>query len=442
MKLSRKLPVLAAAVALTAVGATAAMAMEHQFNGAFTTYYDLSNFNAAGEIKKDAPTANYFEQRARLGYSAKASNDLKLVTMFEIDYGNWGNSSYDGPGGRNQGGALGADTVNIETKSIYLDWSIPSANLNAKVGMQPYDDSFKGIFVGADMPGILLTHSYSKASASAGFFRWNDTGATLGKNTRDMFVIDGKYSLTKETQLGAAYYFVNSDVKLTAPTPSGSPQNFATEDVKVHMLGVNASTKIGAVAIDGFLAYQFGKDDIAKNDRSAFAGNVGANLPIGKGAARTEFLYVSGDKDNSSRHSFYTPYSQKFAQFKLAESGFYNNEMVILGRDKNAMTNDNSIVFDVNNNNQGVIFGSVGYDYPLSSKLNGSVNAGFAAVAKDNSAGHKSNYLGTEANAELVYSFTENLKMSTRAAYVVLGDYFASNVDDPYDFKLLLKYNF
>jgi hypothetical protein len=435
MKLSRKLPVLAAALALTTVGATAAMAMEHQFNGAFTTYYDLSNFSASGAIQKDAPTSNYFEQRARLGYSAKASNDLKLVTMFEIDYGFWGNSSYDGPGGRNQGGAIGADTVNIETKSIYLNWSIPSANLNAKIGMQPYDDSFKGIFVGADMPGILLTHSYANASASAGFFRWNDTGATLGKNTRDMFVLDGKYNLTKETQLGAAYYFVNSDnislINLTAP-----------EDVTVHMLGVNGSTKVGAVAIDGFLAYQFGKDNFNNNNRSAFAGNVGANVPVGKGTARTEFLYVSGDKDNSSRHSFYTPYSQKFAQFKLAESGFYNNEMVILGRDKNAMTNDNSIVFDANNNNQGVIFGSVGYDYPLSSKLNGSVNAGFAAVAKENSGSHKSSYLGTEANAELVYSFTDNLKMSTRAAYVVLGDYFTSNVDDPYDFKLLLKYNF
>ena len=30
-------------------------------------------------------TNNYFEQRARLFYTAKASDDLKLVTGFEID---------------------------------------------------------------------------------------------------------------------------------------------------------------------------------------------------------------------------------------------------------------------------------------------------------------------------------------------------------------------
>jgi len=435
MKFSRKLPVLAAAVALTAVGATSAMAFEHQFTGAFTTYFDLSNYNPSGVIRDDAPTANYFEQRVRLGYTGKASNDLKLVTMFELDYSFWGNSAYDNPGGRGQGGALGSDTVNIETKSLYLDWSIPTHKLNAKIGMQPYDDAFKGIFVGADMAGILLNHSYTNASATAGFFRWDDTGDTAGKSTRDMFVLDGKYNLNGKTTVGAAYYFVNSDnVDMTnVITP---------EDLTVHMLGVNGSTKIGALALDGFLAYQFGEDNVTDTDRSAFAGNVGVRMPLGKGTGRSEFLYVSGDENNGSQHSFYTPYSKKFAQFKLAESGFYNNEMVILGRDKNAMTNDNSIVYDANNNNQGVIFGSLGYDYPLTSKLNGSVNAGFAAVAEDNTAGHDSDYLGTEFNGELIYSVTENLNLSARAAYVVLGDYYTSENDDPYDVKLLVKYNF
>jgi len=181
MKLRRKLPAVAAAVALTAVGATSALAIEHQFGGAFTTYWDLSNYNPSGVIQKDAPTANYFEQRVRLGYTGKASNDLKLVTMFEFDYSFWGNNSYDNGGpGRGKGGALGADTGNLETKSLYLDWNIPSQKLNAKIGMQPFDDAFKGIFVGADMAGILLNHSYTNATATAGFFRWDDSGEDDG----------------------------------------------------------------------------------------------------------------------------------------------------------------------------------------------------------------------------------------------------------------------
>lgn len=435
MKVSKK-SVAAAVGALVVLGASSAMALENQFSGAFVTYFDYSNFNAAGAIKKDASVANYFESRVRLGYTAKVSNELKLVTKFELDYGFWGNSSYDGPGGRNQGGAIGADTVNMETKNLYLDWTIPSAHLNTKIGMQGYDDAFKGIFVGADMAGILLTHSYTNATAAAGFFRWNDTGATLGKHTRDMFVLDGKYNLNKDTQLGAAYYYVNSDG--IALTNLVDP-----EDLEVHMLGVNAATKFGPLALDGFVAVQSGKDHFNSNDRTALAGNVGANLAVGKGALRSEFLYVSGDKDGGSRHSFYTPYSQQFAQYGLAESGFYNNEMVILGRDKNAMTNDNAIVYDVNNYNQGVIFASVGFDYPLTENLSGSVNAGFAAVDRKNTPNHDSSYLGTEVNAELGYKVTDNLNLSCRAAYVALGDYFkAADADDPYDVKLLVKYSF
>ncbi len=421
---------------LAAAAAAPALALENQFRGAFTTYFDVSNYNAAGELKKDAKTANYFEQRIRLGYTAKANEELKLVTTLEFDYSNWGNSSYDNPGGRNQGGALGADTVNVELKTAYLDWKIPDAKLNAKIGMQPYGDAFKGIFVSADMAGILLTREYAQATASAGFFRWDDTSTTtLGKDTRDMFVLDGKYNFNKDTKLGAAYYLVNStNVAMT---------NALTEDLTVHMLGVNAETRIGAVSVDGFLAYQFGTDNIANKDRSAFAGNVGASMKLYKGTARTELLYVTGDKNNSSENSFYTPASKKFTQFNYTESGFYNNEMVILSRDKNAMTNDNAIVSNVNNRNQGVVFGSVGYDYPFTDKISGSTNAGFAAVAKDNSGVHESNYLGTEVNAELNYKYSDYINLSARAGYVVLGDYYkGTGNDNPYDAKLIVKYTF
>ena len=130
--------------------------------------------------------------------------------------------------------------------------------------------------------------------------------------------------------------------------------------------------------------------------------------------------------------------------------------MVILGRDKNAYTTDNSIIFNSNNKDQGSIGGYIGYDLPINAKLTTAFNAGFASVAKENSnkplnrgtgSANKSNYLGTEVNAEATYQLMDNLSFSTRAAYVVLGDYYknvASNGTpvNPYDFKLIAKYTF
>jgi len=459
MKISK---VKAALITLGLVTAAAApaMALENQFSGSFASFYDISNFSAVGNdgsssnfvgLKKDAPTENYFVQRARLGYTAKASEVVKLVTKFELDYSYWGNSSYTV--GRNSGGALGADSVNIETKNIYLDLNFPKL-VNAKIGMQGYSDAFKGIIFDADMAGILLSHEYDKASIAAGFFRFSDPNTfTIGRNTNDMFALDAKYSLTKVVKLGAAYYyFADNRTNGSTTTPSapaigqtadGSPiystaTTFTTtknpeNDVKVHVVGLNLEAPVGPLTLTGFALTQFG--DLSSTQKAkGYALNLGAKVPLAGGTARSEFLYVSGGKD-----AFYIPKSVAGAE----GGGFYDAEMIMLNRDKNATTIDTAIVYDPNNFNQGLIMGSLGYDYAFTPKLSSSVNAGFAAVAKSTGK-NKSDYLGTEVNVEANYAFTENVSAGVRAGYVMLGDYFKENpsFDNPYDAKLIVKYLF
>jgi len=481
MKVSSKLLVFAVTGALTAT-AVPALALEHEFHGMFQVQFDNSNFNG-NEFLMDnsgarytpenspskAPTSNFVEQRARLAYIAKANQDVKLVTKFELDYKFWGNSSYTT--GRNKGGAIGADSVQIETKNVYLDLNSPSLSTTAKIGMQPMDDAFKGIFFSADMAGLLLTHDYhGKAAASVGAFRWNDTSSkTFGKDARDLFMLDAKYNITDKTKVGLAYYFVNSNkVDVGEYNPGTDTIDKLIEDLSVHTTGLNAETTIGPVTLDGFLLYQFGtnyganeslfpslqRTPDANKHRSAWAANVGAHAKVGTGTLRSEFLYVSGEgnANRGTTNAFYTP-----AGTGYSESGFWNNEMVILGRDKNAFTNDSSIVFDANNKNQGVYFGSIGYDQPITPKVSASVNAGFAAAAKANAnkptnkttgKQNDSNYLGTEINGEANYKFNDSVTFSARAGYVFLGDYFknvasdSGTPDNPYDVKVLVNYSF
>ena len=222
MKNSRVMAALVT-LGLAAAAATPAMALENQFNGAFTSFYDLSNYSAVYGQKdpvKDAPTENYFVQRARLGYIAKASDSVKLVTLFELDYKFLGNSSY--ANGRNTGGALGADSVNIETKNIYLELNNPG--LKTKIGMQGVYDAFKGTIFSADMAGIQFGHNYNNAGVAAGFFRWNDSGEafSLGKKVNDMFMLDAKYNINKDIKVGAAYYFIK-DNRPNADTVNDNP---------------------------------------------------------------------------------------------------------------------------------------------------------------------------------------------------------------------------
>lgn len=436
MKKNKKLVVAAIAGALTAASAVPAMALENQFNGAFTTFFDASNFTGSGTVQKDAPSENYFVQRVRLGYTAKADDHVKLVTKFEFDYNYWGNSSYTN--GRGGGGAIGADTVNMETKHLYLDLNYPQ--LNTKIGMMPFNDSFKGMVFDTDVAGILLSHDYSNASISAGFFRLMDSTddadtrlsapgrqqdfTRLGRNTNDMFTLDGKYNLSKDLSVGAAYYYIQDDSNDFTST---------IQSAKVHNVGVNAAGNVGPIALNGFFLKQFG--DLAHGvDAKGFAANVGAKVALGGGTLRSEFLYVSGGS-----RQFYITHSEPGA----TEGGqFYDAEMIMLNRDKYATSIDNAILYDVAAGGQGVIEGTVGYDYTFSDRVSGSANAGFAAVA-DNATSSKSDYLGTEVNAEAYYKLTANVTLGARAGYLFLGDYFkALDADNPYDVKLIAKYNF
>jgi len=427
--------VIAGAVVL--VTASSALAVEHQFGGSFKVQLDASNMNGSesgqyyyipSKTDKKAPSANFVDSRARIGYTAKVNNDIQFVSMFELDYEFWGNSSYTT--GRNSGGALGADSVNIETKNLYLDANIDPKN-NVKLGMQGVADPFKGIFVDADMAGGLLTHTCDNVTGHLGLFRWDDTSNTttdaLGQKTRDFLLLDAVYSLSKTTRVGGAYYYVKDRSDLT------------TKNDSIHLLGINAETAAGPLSLSGFVVGQFGEVTAAQKDLTAFAANIGGSLPLGKGTLRSEFLYASGDSGSN-------PTKSKAFQSVPFESGYYANEMVLLGRDKNALTIDNAIVYDANNKDHGVIFLSAGYDLPLSQKLSCSTNVGFAWNAKKK-ATETSKYLGTEVNAEAGYKVNDAVTLSARAGYVFLGDYYdnyAANgtPDNPYDIKLIAKISF
>ncbi len=466
-------------LALTAAATTPAMALENEFHGLFSARYINSNFNGTsttsftdgakygGDTKympdgkpKEVFSANFIEQRARLQYIAKANADLKLVTHFELDYTYWGNSAYgfnSAPGvtsgsGRNGGGAIGADTVNLETKSIYLDANI-FKNVNMKLGMQPYNDAFKGVLFDADMAGIDFSSSYDKFTPSIGYFRFNDSGVAqdrvLGHLTNDLFLLDGKFNVNNNLKVGAAYYLFRNNSFSTNPNLLNDT---GKQDAKISTLGLNAEFTTGPLTLNGFGLFQVGT--VTARATTAWALNAGAKLKVGPGTARSEFLYVSGDNNTTTGHS--NAFYSVFNHIGTAEHGYYDNEMAILGRDKNAYTTDNSIIPTAGNDAQGQIGGYIGYDLPINAKLTTAFNAGFAAVAKENNNKPKnrftgknndSNYLGTEINAEATYQLLEGLTVGTRVAYVILGDYYkevASNGTpvNPYDAKLMFKYTF
>ncbi|MDD2733948.1 MAG: hypothetical protein PHF56_08395 [Desulfuromonadaceae bacterium] len=451
MNFKKTVAIAAAAGALAAVSVPA-FALENEFHGMYRLRAMMSNYeNAgggalhAGTTADPTPTLTVFEQRARLQYIAKTSADLKLVTHFEID-SSWGDTAYST--GRGAGGAQAADTVNLETKNVYLDFNESLTGANVKVGIQGVSDAYKGILVTDDMAGILATKKFGALTGTAGFFRLQDFNgrpstnpAPTGRKNLDLYLLDAKFAVSKDLTVGGSYYLVSRDDQFNA-------QN-------MHMIGANVAAKFNNITADGFLAYQTGDAIMAttKQDLSAFAAQAAIKADLGAaGTVRGNVLYTSGDNHaaNSRKNDSWQCINSGDA-LTTSSASYYDSKMMLLMRNVVNMDTDKALIMYTNNNNRGLTLLTVGYDFKFNDKLAASANLGYGAASEKHGANSAS--IGTEVNAQVDYKLFSNLTASFQWAYVFLGDGMNKNnavllsggkadADDPYLTALMLNYSF
>jgi len=217
----KKTVAIAAAVGALAAISVPAMALENEFHGFFTIKGFLSNYNdgAAADVspaalRKNARANNYAEQRARIFYTGKASDDLKLVTAFEMDtrFGGVTNGKYTNT---SDGGVMDGDGINFETKWVYLDFNA-AKNFNVRTGLQPYKDSLKGIFLDADIPAIMTKTNLDPFTLGLGYTRFAEGNQTnsgfsagnLGDRASDLLLTDAAFAISKDVKVGASYYLL------------------------------------------------------------------------------------------------------------------------------------------------------------------------------------------------------------------------------------------
>ncbi|MBK5274084.1 MAG: histidine kinase [Desulfuromonadales bacterium] len=522
MSLKRTVAIAAAAGALAAISVPA-MAFENEFHGTSRLRYFLSNYENGGGGNPLVPSAttgligaptgsttddlkmnNYFESRTRIFYTAKASDDLKLVTGFEIDsvFGDRaqglttsggtfvaGGAVATGATGRNEGGALESDTVNLETKWVYLDFKIPSTPIQVKAGIQPIKDQLKGIFLDADVAGILTIAKVGPATFNTGYFRGYDqsffgTARPRGMDNLDIGLVEAKIAATKDLNFGAVYYLY-ADGRGLNGLSNGPVTGINTSAMMLHTVGLTADAKIGPVALSGFAAYQGGLLRNINNaagtrnapDTTAYlnalAFNAAAKVAIGPGTLKAAGLYTSGNGNTDRNHLtgwVGTSQSQNQAWSSTAGTSTYNESgMMLLNRNAAAGTGttDVAIVYNTGNgtnplNMQGLWLATMGFDAKITPKFYANTNVGAAWVARtnglkpvDRATGRQnaSNYMGTEVNVEAGYKMYDNLTASLQAAYVILGGYYngsstfgtataAKDPENPYTIRTSLIFNF
>ena len=137
----KKLSVLFLAAVLVLAFTLPAAAVENIFGGywrvrAFTNQDFTGTDNNNLVTSKDKTKT---DSRTRIYYTAKFSDDFKLVTKFEFDW------AYGQTGAGKTGGNIGADAKGIfEIKNSYIDFNTWQKKLNWKIGMQGYTIAVDG----------------------------------------------------------------------------------------------------------------------------------------------------------------------------------------------------------------------------------------------------------------------------------------------------------
>ena len=478
-KFQKQMMTIAAAGALTAVTALPALAFENEFHGTFAVKTFVSNFDNGGSgllnTSKTSKTNNYTEQRTRLQYIAKASDDLKLVTHFEMNT-RWGVEVASTATGVNSsgGGDIDTDSNNLQVKHAYLDFNLMKG-LNVKAGQQAYKDTIKGLYVDADLPMALVTYKNGGYTLGVGYSRFVDTATGLsnkaysGQQAADLYVLDNTYAISKDTKVGLSYYLnVDNAVATTGAS--------ATEK-KINTFALSAETKLGGLSLSGFAAAQAGYQLNSTYTSAAtkttkyyngWAANVAANMKVGNGTAKTSFLFTSGNNGGNSAHNKgWQTVSYKGTDETAAQNSYAESGMMLLIRNPalGGTSTDGYLRKPITN----VALATVGYDANLTDKLYANGNVGFAWLPASDyrNAGltattgattgltayqNGSDFLGTEINAEVGYKLYKNLTLKTQAAYVILGSAYKNTVTghngtaadpaDPYTMRVSAHYSF
>src|SRR6266571_4653027 len=399
MNFKKTVAIAAAAGALAAISVPA-MALENEFHGMYRLFgYATNALSGAGSFNtSDKGVDAFFEQRARVQYIAKANDDLKLVTHFELDtkFGGAQTSGKYVPGNGDAGG-LDADKISLETKSVYLDFNCPITGTNVKAGIQPYNDSFGGLFGNFDATGVAFGS---------------------GHTAQDLNTLDLKYAVSKDLTVGANYYAI-----LDKSASNATLLN--------HTAGLNAAGKVGPVSLSGAVGMQFGKSNpgftpngalittgvagstVAAGGVSAtsgsepglinagttsYAASLAAKIAVGPGSVNVAGLYLSGDKDVSATDT----YNHAWQPIGNGVTYFTPANMWLLTRNAATINSSTAIggTTDLTSGGLGIKGIFAGYE-GTADKVFYSGNVGYAAV--DKKRGANSSSIGTELNATVGY---------------------------------------
>ena len=404
-----------------------ASAAEMKVNGIWNAKANAVNNYDGTDDEDDA--SQYVTQRFRSYWNWIASENLKLVYKNEIDM-EWGDVGA-GTATRNQGGGIGGDAVNLETKNIYLEFMVPDTPVKATMGLQGIT-LHKGWFISDDAAGARFDMNFDPVSITAYWIGVDglDGDDSVSSNDNWQAVVSGAYKAENlDARLSLAYQRNPNDLT-SADVP---------ESDDLYLLMGEFGMSFDMVSFNVIGGVNFGEvksDGAGDRDYEGFmlAGNV--DFALDMATISVSGAYVSGDDEGDLDKDFQGLAGQTFSWAEIISDGYTYN------------SNANLAQIGGQNKPSNMYYVAVGADLKPTDTTTIMLDVYYVGMVEDRTVGgDEEDEIGVEIDARLVQKIYDNLSMTVLGAYLLAEDGYGEDLvnsegDDAFQFTLGLDFKF
>ena len=427
-------------ISLAMLVAAPAFALETKISGFYQFMAAVDNFEATnnyvGTLKDNAESEKLVDQRLRIKLDGKVNESLSFVYYGEVDF-QWGDNSY--ATARNDGGAIGGDTVNFETKNAYIDVKFEE-DVTARFGLQGFYDRQDQVFFAADMAGAKIGFNAGSVGMTAGMFNLIEGDFDSSDNVY-LWALQADFPSQGDFKLGADYYFFQNrgpagyanfigtididEVLFNAgPNPTSN-----RGDMDLHYLGVQGNLKVSdATSVNGWLLYNTGTvdfDPTTEIDVAGYAASVRGKFKLGGADAAARVFFFSGDDDLTDGDADFMVNPLATESYAFGDDGF-----MIFFQDANwaNVGQYGFALMDAAYAGYGLFGGNFTLSMAPAEKVSFNCGLGYFASLEDSVVDARTDrdgtVLGTELFVRAGYTFENNLNLSLNGAYAALGDFY------------------
>lgn len=393
--------------------------------------------NLDGNKNTDDNT-QFVHQRLRMYFTSIASENLKVVYKNEIDF-NWGDNSF--ATGRSQGGRIGGDTVNLETKNVYMEFMVPNTPLKATLGLQGVT-LHKGWFISDDVSAARFDVNLDPFSVVAWWALANDQTYTTSDDDVWQLAVSGAYKAEN----------MDARVSLGYERGQNDPSDPGVKDNDFYLLMGEFGMSFDMVSFYIIAGQNMGKiknDGASDNKYKGSMLEAQVDFALDIATLYLNFRYASGEKQTKSDAGFRGMSGQTYSWSEILSDGYFweaNSNMNQINSPFGAGVPGHSAA----NHPSNMWALAVGADVKPTDTTTIGLDIYYVKMieSRSNTLGTSSKNIGTEVDLDVTQKIYDNLDAKIVGAYMFAGDAFGtqtplkSSPDDAFILGLGLNYKF